>query len=371
MSNEKIIQALSELLSNHLSTLEAEKAVKAKALRNHRSTLEAEKAVKAKALHALLREVLAAFQKELIPEASMQALQNQAENVRRNALKAFREKRAVIDNPIKLEDFEWLKTNEENALGPSFTLAWRFDQQRLVNLNISLTDGSALLRQTYKDCPKLPDNMMLQPIQFGPHAFKTQVDKFWRCSLTPEWVSQIAKAFHLPEPYQEWEKTVTILPELLKLAKLINKSEYTHTNDELRKLYKLLSIAAWIKFLQEAGRPQQSTVMLGYRSQATTTDSLTESESEWLNPLVMQTTIEEKQLCLTFIWEGRPEIIEHVKIEVDDEPQHEVSFEWESDRSCLKLSHFGMSEEDWVGALWDREIGTLRLSFKTKSKTSE
>ena len=57
--------------------------------------------------------------------------------------------------------------------------------------------------------------------------------------------------------------------------------------------------------------------------------------------------------------------------EVDGEPQHDVSFEWESEHCRLKLSHFGMSEEDWVGALWDKEIGTLRLSFKTKSKTSE
>jgi len=310
--------------------------------------------------------LVAAFQKELKQEAPLQALQNQAENVRANALKAFREKRIAIKSPIQLKDFELLETDEKNIFAPAFTLVWLFDEQRKIQLNVSLQDGSAQLRQIYKDSAKLPENMP-QPIQFYDHCFETENVKFWRCQLTPKWVTEIAKAFHLPAPYQEWEHTVPILQMLLKLVPGLNQSEYTYTNDEIRKLYKLLSPSAWIRFLQQAVIPQ-GIVGHGYRSESSVGRSLTESEPELVNPLVMQTTIENNQLYLTFIWEGCPESIENgkVMVEVDGKPQCKVSFEWKSAHSCLTLFNVKVSEKASVGALWEKETGTLRLSFKTR-----
>ncbi len=275
-------------------------------------------------------------------------------------LEVLEEKMENIRTKVtQLEDFEWVETNEENILIPTFTLAWCFDQQCKVHLKLSLQDGSAQLRQTYKGLSKLPENMMSRPLQFRNHSFETEHPKFWRCQLTSEWVNQIAKAFYLPDPYQEWKNTVATLKKLLKRIPGLNGSEYTYTTYEIRKLYKLFSLTAWIIFLQQVGK-LQGLAVLGHR--------FLKSGQESLNPLVMQTKNEANQLYLIFIWEGCPKSIENVVVKVDDGPQYKVSFEWKADSLCLKLSNFNMSEKTSVGALWDKENGKLDLSFQTKSK---
>lgn len=293
--------------------------------------------------------------------------------------------RKAMDGMAQLIDFEWIGTSEEDVVAPEFTFAWRFDRQRQVQLKVYLQDGSARLIQTYGGKKKLPDNM-LQPLQFYDHYFEIPTKyvkaKVWRCQLSSEWVSKIAKAFNLPEPYQDWDFSIRTIQRLLKLVVELNKSLkglYTYTNHEIWKLYSLLS-DAWRGFLQQACRPQ-AVAYFGSRfvsrtikaGKSTFINALLaeESGSELLNPLVMQTEkVEANQRRLTLVWPTPPEMSQKdikVTVEVNGKPQSEVQSAWEAeDFSYLRLSHLSVSEKAEVGALWEKETGELRLSFKSK-----
>ncbi|OAD24125.1 protein containing DUF1822 [Candidatus Thiomargarita nelsonii] len=108
---------------------------------------------------------------------------------------------------IELTDFEIFDISANRKTNMLIlTLVWRFDPRCHVRLEISRKDASARLVQRFFKGELKPE-LILQSLRFRDHSFEFydshSVD--WsserKCELSPEWMSEIAKAFNLPESY--------------------------------------------------------------------------------------------------------------------------------------------------------------------------
>ena len=258
--------------------------------------------------------------------------------------------RKTLKQIAQLNDFKVIESNEEDVLMLSVSLAWDFDSEQQIQLEVFWEDGTAqLVGERFKY------------LALNDYIFEfIEEDQEFICELSPELVSKIAKVLKLAKPYQEWETSIANRQSLQKQVEIGQlKKTIIYLNAQQRQIIDYLSKAAekasisLIEVLEELLIPLNTNAVRG-------TNPNNKTGLNLLNPLVSKIEQIDEQWCLSLVWLTSPEITPIVEIEISGKPETDVH--WENDCSSLYIS--GVIDIDEVGAFWDEKSGKLLLLLK-------